>query len=192
MRLTRPIWALIGLLAVAGCGGTTTSTHTATAPAGGSFAWLSSGRHQVGAPGGAVAAGVLEHPSGWRVVRGDRGSVSFDRLRSGAIVGYLNATPRSGGETVANWARFRVAHNADEGDRGVHAMAAVTGRRIGVSRASCVIDDYRTSLSRFRELACLVARPNSAAVVLGAAPPRYWAMERPVFERAIADFVASR
>lgn len=191
MRATRPILALIGLLGVAGCGGTA-STHTGTTSPGGSFAWLASAREQVGKPGGAVAAGVLEPPSGWQAVRGDRGTVSFARLRAGTVIGYLNATPRSGQETVANWARFRVGHNAEEGDRDVHAIAAVTGRRIGVARVSCVIDDYRTSRSRYREIACLVARPKSAAVVVGAAPPRYWTVEQPVIERAIAGFVASR
>lgn len=62
---------------------------------------------------------VLARPRGWRSVPGDRGSVSFERLRATTIVGHLNATPRSGAVTLDDWLRLRVIHNAQQGDREV-------------------------------------------------------------------------
>ncbi len=198
MRRTGPL-SLIGLLAIAaaGCGTGTptpdTATHKPTASSGGSFAWLARGPAPPGWPAiGVVAGGALPRPPGWRALNGDRGSVSFAELGAGGrIVGYLNATPRSGAETIANWTRFRVRHNVAEGDRDVRTLAGLTALRVGAARASCVTDDYRTSLSRYRELACLIARPRASTVVLGAAPPSDWATQRPTIERAIAGFVAS-
>ncbi len=190
----------LAILALAGCGTAMTSKTPATAPTqttagtgSGSFAWLASGRAVGSAPAGVLAAGALARPSGWRPVRGDPGSVSFAQLRAGAIVGYLNATPRSGAETLANWSRFRIAHNAEEGDREVRLLASVTRMGVGSARVSCVVDAYRTSLSRYREIACLVARPGgAAAVVLGAAPPGAFSHLQPDIERAIAGFTAGR
>ncbi|MBV9819876.1 MAG: hypothetical protein JOZ07_16210 [Solirubrobacterales bacterium] len=52
-------------------------------------------------------------------------------------------------------------------------------------------DRYRTRLSVYREVACLIVKPSGAAVVVGAAPPGAWAAQRPVLERAITGFAAS-
>ena len=136
--------------------------------------------------------GSLARPPGWRQVAGDGGSVSFARLdRDGAIGGYLNATPRSGAETLANWTRFRPAHNAAEGDRNVRELAGARSLRVGAAPASCVTDVYATSSSRYREVACIVAgtHAGAGAVVVGAARPAEWSREAPAIERAIAGFV---
>ena len=53
------------------------------------------------------------------------------------IDGYLNATPRQGTETLANWSRFRPEHNQDEGDRGVRFLAATTTARFRSGRGAC-------------------------------------------------------
>jgi len=179
-------------LTLAGCG-EATRLHHPRAPGEKSFAWLAAGRSPASwAPMGALQCGTLPRPPGWRAVSGDRGSVSFVQISAGGmIVGYLNATPRSGGETLANWARFRIAHNADEGDHQVRATATLTAMAIGAARASCVIDDYSTSRSRYRELACLIDGPRASTVVVGAAPSSDWPRQRPVIERAIAGFLAS-
>ena len=218
MRLIRQMLSLTGLLALGGLGagcGTIAATKSSRATAnahpsnstaaihpqnGQAFAWLAGGSAPpASALADATAGGVLLRPSGWRTLRGDPGSVSFVLREHGAIVGYLNATPRSGAETLANWSRFRPAHNREEGDRDVRALAAATGLSVDGSRASCVIDQYRTSVSRYREIACLVARSGAgaahsgaSAVVLGAAPPSEWARQRPIIEHAIASFLASR
>src|SRR5512147_2466398 len=57
----------------------------------------------------------LPAPSGWRPSRGDPGTRTIIlRGPSGEIAGYLNATPKQGEETLANWSSFRVEHNEEE------------------------------------------------------------------------------
>ncbi len=184
--------ALMALaMAAAGCG-VSASTSPRPQATGGPFAWLSSGPAPAAWPAaGLLAGGSLPRPPGWGPLRGDHGTVSFIARHHGAIVGYLNATPRSGEETLTNWEHFRIAHNAEEGDRDVRALGGAIALRVGASRMSCVKDSYRTSLNRYIELACLIARPRGSTVVLGAAPPADWAAQRAVIERAIAGFVAS-
>lgn len=185
MRLIRTTFALIGLVAIGGiaaaCGTTAMTAHQHA------FAWLRS----ASAAGGSGSSGAaLVRPPGWQALKGDPGSTSFVLRVRGTIVGYLNATPRSGAETLANWSRFRPAHNREEGDRDVRTLAAATGITVDGSSASCVIDQYRTSLSRYREIACLVRRSGNSSVVLGAAPPSQWSRQRPVLEHAIATYIA--
>jgi hypothetical protein len=128
-------------------------------------------------------------PPGWRSTDGDPGTrTAISRGPSGRIAGYLNATPRQGAETAANWSAFRVAHNRDEGDRDVRLQAAATGLRFRGASGSCVLDSYRTeSGARYREMACIVSG-RSTTVIVAAAPPQRWPAEAPTIERAIADF----
>jgi hypothetical protein len=108
---------------------------------------------------------------------------------SGRIAGYLNATPRQGSESAANWSVFRVDHNRDEGDRDVRRLAHGTNLRFRSATGSCVLDSYRTSSgNRFREIACIVSGRSATTVIVAAAPPSHWAVEAPVLERAINSF----
>jgi hypothetical protein len=106
----------------------------------------------------------------------------------GRIRGYLNATPRQGAETLANWAHFRTAHNRHEGDFGLVTEAAGRGLRFRTGSGSCVIDRYATSSARYREIACLVRGSRASTVVVGAALPRDWTRLAPQIERSIASF----
>jgi hypothetical protein len=111
------------------------------------------------------------------------------RSPSGRIVGYLNATPRQGEETLADWSRFRVAHNREEGDREDRLVAAAKGLRFHAATGACVIDAYTTITgNHFREIACLVAGRSAKTVIVAAAPPSRWAAEAPVLERAVSNF----
>ena len=65
---------------------------------------------------------------------------------------YLNATPKQGTETLANWSRFRPEHNRDEGDRSVRLIASANDLSFRSGRGSCVIDDYTTSKATYREI----------------------------------------
>jgi hypothetical protein len=169
--------------AFVGCGG-----GHATTP----FAWLAPG------PAGAAwrvvplpSGAALAEPPGWRTVRADPGAASFAVLdRHRAILAYLNATPRQGAETLTNWPGFRTRHNAQEGSRDIRTIAAARRLRFRSGRGSCVIDQYRTTVRAYREIACLVAAPGRATVVVGAATPRLWSHEAPVIERAISSFLA--
>ena len=178
-------------VAVAGCGaaaggGRARATPVAfkrvagaeTVPAG----W---GRLRV--PSGAV----LPYPAGWRRLDGDPGSATAALLNAdGTIRDYLNVTPADRDETVGGWARFRLGHNRAEGDRDVRLITTETAAVLGHRRRACVIDDYATTRSRYRELACVVvpADGRRATVLVAAAQPKAWAHEQPAFDLAFNHF----
>jgi hypothetical protein len=158
----------------------------------GSFAWL----RPVSSPAAWNTARIrggatLSYPPGWRPLKTDPGTATAALLRSGdGIVGYLNATPRQGPETLENWGSFRPDHNRDEGDRSVHLIASSTGLHFRAGHGSCVIDDYRTSTGNsYREIACLVVGARTSAVIVGAAPPDHWSRQRVAIEQAISSFL---
>jgi hypothetical protein len=184
--------ALVAMLALAGCGGAARQDggHAGGAPA--RFAWLrpaaAPADWKIGRlPSGTAAVG---YPPGWHSIRTDPGTFSaallgaHDRIR-----GYLNATPRSGAETLANWNRFRPAHNTDEGDRNVIREASASGLRFRSGTGSCVIDRYGTTThARYREIACIVRGARATTVVVAAARPADWTRLAPQLERAVASF----
>jgi hypothetical protein len=132
----------------------------------------------------------LSFPGGWRSIVSDPGTrTAAIRPGGGRIVGYLNATPRQGAETLANWGTFRLEHNREEGDTNVTLVASATDLAFRGGHGSCVIDDYRTSSGhRYREIACIVAGSNATTVVVGAAPPQDWQSQSASLERAISAF----
>ena len=176
---------LAGLLVGLAPGGQ--STHDGPA---GPFAWL----RPVPAPGDWKVARIrggarLSYPPGWRPLKTDPGTATAGFLRSGEeLVGYLNATPRQGPETLQNWASFRPDHNRDEGDRSVHLIASSTGLPFRGAHGSCVIDDYTTSKATYREIACLASGARSSAVVVAAAPVSSWDKEVATLRRAVSGF----
>ncbi len=180
--------ALLALLAAAviavADGGS--ATHRPAGP----FGWLQPGATPAGWHVARIPSGAaLSFPAGWTTITTDRGTASAAPAgRRGVFRGYLNATPRSGHETLANWSRFRVAHIASEGGRHVQLEASATGLRFGSGIGSCVIDRYTTSTARFREVACIVADRTGTAVVVGAAPVDRWAAQRRQLERAVSSF----
>ena len=132
---------------------------------------------------------TVAYPRTWRPIRTDPGTVSVALLGdAGSIRGYLNVTPRQGTETLANWPSFRIDHLGDEGSTDLRLIARAHWLRFRSGRGSCVIDSYRTSKARYREIACLVAGNRSRSVVVGAAPSKTWAQQARSIERAIASF----
>jgi hypothetical protein len=133
-------------------------------------------------------AAALSYPHGWRPIAGDPGTTSAALVgRDGTIRGYLNLTPRMGGERPAGWARYRIRHNAGEGNRDIVLIAAATGLRFRDGRGSCVVDRYRTTRHRYREIACIVAGRRATTVVVGAALPSAWPVLGPQIERSISS-----
>ncbi len=137
-------------------------------------------------PSGAAAFG---YPRTWRTIRTDPGTVSVALAGGGdRIRGYLNATPRQGTETLANWPSFRIRHlGEEEHSQDVRLIAGAHGLRFRSGTGSCVIDSYPTSRNRYREIACLVAGARSSSVVVGAAPAHTWTRQAKTIERAIAS-----
>jgi hypothetical protein len=174
------------IVALAGCGAS--SRGRASGP----FAWL----RPASAPTGWSVArtqdgAALAYPPGWTPIKTDPGTASVALLAGGRqIDGYLNATPRQGTETLADWSRFRPAHNQDEGDRAVRFLAATATARFRSGRGACVIDTYTTSKASYREIACLVSGRGSSAVVVAAAPTALWDQQAGTLERAVSSFVA--
>ena len=177
-------------VALADGGGSRSRPHVGRHPA--AFAWLHPetvppGWRTVRLPGSDAG---LSAPASWEPARSDPGTKTLvSREPSGAIVGYLNATPRQGDEDAANWAAFRVAHNDGEGDREVRRLAAARDLRFRSATGSCVIDSYLTSSgNRYREIACLVAGRSSTTVIVAAAPPSRWHSEGSLLRRAVSAF----
>lgn len=174
------------LVALAGCGG------SGGGRASGPFAWLKPGSAPASWKLARIRGGAaLAYPPGWTPIRSDPGTASLALLRDGdRIDGFLNATPRQGTETLADWSRFRPGHNRDEGDRRVRVLAATTNGHFRSGRGACVIDAYSTSKASYREIACLVSGPGSSAVVVAAAPTATWAQRAAALERAVSSFIA--
>ena len=179
---------LAAALAAAGCGGTTRGTGDAAA---GAFAWLRPAQPPAGWNVARLPSGAadLAYPPGWRPIRTDPGTFSAALLGPhGRIRGYLNATPRSGAETLANWGRFRPAHNHEEGDRRVVTEATATRLRFRAGTGSCVVDRYATVSARYREIACIVRGSRTTTVVVAAAQPQDWRRLAPALRRSVASF----
>jgi hypothetical protein len=134
-------------------------------------------------------AATFAYPGTWRPIRTDPGTASVARIgHRRLILGYLNATPRQGRETLANWPSYRIQHLRDEeSSKDVRLIARAHGLAFPSGRGSCVIDSYRTSRTRYREIACLVAGIHTSSVIVGAAPARTWAQHAETVERAIAS-----
>lgn len=134
-------------------------------------------------------AATFAYPRTWRAIRTDPGTASVALLGQGrAIRGYLNATPRQGTETLANWPTFRIDHlREEESSKDVRLIASAHRLRFRSGRGSCVIDSYRTSRTRYREIACLVAGAHTSSVIVGAAPSKTWAQRAETIERAVAS-----
>ena len=131
---------------------------------------------------------TLAYPRTWRPIRTDPGTASVALLGHGrSIRSYLNLTPRQGMETLANWPSFRIEHLGDEGSTDVRLITSAHGLVFRSGRGTCVIDSYRTSRARYREVACLVAGTRTSSVVVGAAPSKTWAQQAGTIERAIAS-----
>lgn len=131
---------------------------------------------------------MLAYPAGWHAIQSDSGSASVALTGAhGAFLGYLNLTPRQGGETLANWPRFRVAHNREEGNLVVTPQGSARNVRFrDGARGTCVRDAYTTKTRlRFIEVACLIHGPSADSVIVAAAPPAQWARQWPALLRAL-------
>jgi len=185
MMVAATFAAMLGLW---GSAADATAFVVAQAPA---FRWLRPQPPPAGWKLARLPSGVatIAYPRTWRPIQTDPGTVSVALLgHAGSIRGYLNVTPRQGTETLANWPSFRIDHLGDEGSTDVRLIARAHGLGFRSGRGSCVIDSYRTSRARYREIACLVAGNRTSSVVVGAALSTTWAQQARTIERAIASF----
>jgi hypothetical protein len=187
--------ALVGAATLAACGSSMDEASGPPPPRDpAAFAWLHPAPPPASWRSRRLPSGLagLAVPPGWRLTRTDPGTVTATRRAGGHIVGYLNLTPQGGDETLANWARFRPAHNREEGDRSLVPLASATGLRFRGAHGSCVEDRYLSSTNRsYREVACIVRGPAATTVIVGAAPPAVWSRVSPTLERAVSSFEAT-
>jgi hypothetical protein len=179
--------ALVAVAVIAAVGGSGASRGRPPAP----FAWLHPSSPPAGWKVARTAGGATYgYPPGWRPIKTDPGTASVALLgRDRRIDGFLNATPRQGAETLANWSRFRPHHNSAEGSRDEHVVASTTNARFRAGHGSCVIDTYATSKTTYREIACLVAGKRSTSVIVAAAPVSLWGRQSATLERAVSTFM---
>src|SRR5712672_2502248 len=100
------VGATLLIVALAGCGG------SGRGRASGPFAWLRPTSPPLGWTVARTRGGaMLAYPPGWTPIKTDPGTASVALLGGGErIDGFLNATPRQGTETLADWSRFRPGH----------------------------------------------------------------------------------
>jgi hypothetical protein len=192
-RRGRSKWlALGGLALIAGVAALVVALSSpAGARANPAFSWLRPAAPAAGWKVATTTPGArLAYPPTWRSIETDAGTASAAPARGGVFRGYLNATPKAGGETLANWHTFRVAHLGEEGDHSIHQETAAAGLAFRGGHGSCVVDTYSTSATRFREIACIVAGAQRTTVVIAAAPVASWHAQAPLLEQAVARFTA--
>jgi hypothetical protein len=177
-----------------GSGPGTGPAQSPPAPAG--FGWF----RQRPAPGGwnqaglAVPHAVLSYPSSLRPMPGDRGTVTVGLTSpAGAILVYLNVTPRQGNETLRDWPAFRLAHLREDGDTAVRLDAASAGLPFRGGHGRCVVDDYITRIrgNHYREIACFVQAARGASVLIAATPAAAWGHYGPMLERVVSGYAVS-
>jgi hypothetical protein len=187
------------VVAAAGVGFTHLSSEAAVPRVSGPqgpFAWLeqTSLLHGWTQLDGDSSVGPLPVPPGFRTVAGDPGTLTTVLFGpGGAYLGYLNATPRQGGERLRGWPKFRLEHLRDEDARSARQDAIAQLVRTGTALRSCVVDDYVTRIGShdFREVACLVVQHSASSVIIGATPSGDPAHVWAELERAVAAYSAT-
>jgi hypothetical protein len=136
---------------------------------------------------------ILSYPPSLARIHGDNHSVSIGkRDRSGRVLVYLNATPKQGAETLADWVEFRLTHNRVESNA-VHEDAHASRLTFRTGEGSCVIDDYRSRVvvNHYREIACFVKGRATASVIVAAALQSQWARAENDLERAVEAYLVT-
>ena len=177
-------------LIVAPAGSSSSSNRRPQGP----FAWLHPASPSASWKVAHTSSGAaLAYPPGWKPIEGDAGTASVALLGGGdrfpdRISSFLNATPKQGPETLANWTHYRLQHNRGEDNTNVRLIASAKDLSFRAARGSCVIDDYTTSKATYREIACIVTSSRSTGVVVAAAPRAFWDQRAPTLERAVSSF----
>jgi hypothetical protein len=189
--------ALLGCTSGQGTSGQGSSGHatsgSAASPA--AFAWFR--------PGAAPAAwlraslpgqrATLSYPDSLSPVHGDHGTVTVGlNSPSGAVLVYLNVTPRQGGETLRNWPSFRLNHLRYDGATAVRVDGVSPSLNFRGGRGRCVIDSYVTKVhaNHYQEIACFVQGTHAANVLVAATSARTWRVHQPLLDRVVSTYQA--
>jgi hypothetical protein len=136
---------------------------------------------------------TLAYPGSLRPMRGDPGTVTVGSTSpSGAVLVYLNVTPRQGDETLRDWPSFRVDHLREEGQTAVRVDGVSPSLSFRGGQGRCVIDSYTTKVhdNHYREIACYVRGAHAASVLVAAAPVAAWRATAALLERVVSSYQA--
>jgi hypothetical protein len=173
--------------------GRTALGHAPAGPAG--FTWFRAGPPpaawlRAGLPGQHAA---LFYPDSLRPMPGDHGTVTVGRnSRSGAVLVYLNVTPRQGDETLRDWPGFRLAHLRDDGTTAVHLDSVSPSLHFHGGQGRCVIDNYTTKIhtNHYQEIACFVQGTHAASVLVAATSTGTWRAYQPLLDQVVSSYQA--
>ncbi|WP_427132058.1 hypothetical protein [Pseudarthrobacter sp. S9] len=197
-RRARLFLGLLGatVMVTSGCSSRDQNQIRAASPSGTTpFAWFQAGPAPAGWRLMALPAGtaVLPIPPDASPVDGDPGSVSAEMTAAnGALQIYLNATPKQGEESQANWPQFRLDHLTGENAASATLLSNRAGMPFRGGTGSCVADSYVTRIDahRYREIACLIAGTRGSSVLVVASPAESWDLYSPLLEQAVDSYLA--
>jgi hypothetical protein len=112
--------------------------------------------------------------------------------RSGAVLVYLNVTPRQGGETLHNWPGFRMEHLRADGQSAVHLDGVSGPLSFRGGHGRCVIDNYTTDThhNHYNEIACIVQGTHATSVLVAATSAAAWRANRALLEQVVSSYQA--
>lgn len=185
-------------LALSGCAGgqpRPAQGHQAGQRAPSGFSWFHPGPAPAAWQWASLAGqrATLSYPPSLHPMRGDPGTITVgSTYRSGAVLVYLNVTPRQGDETLRDWPSFRLDHLREEGQTAVRVggVSPLLGFRGG--RGRCVIDNYTTKIhdNHYREISCYVQGAHAASVLVAAAPAAAWQATAALLEKVVSSYKA--
>jgi hypothetical protein len=185
-------------LALLGCASSTPGSATgsagaapATAVAG--FGWF----HPGPAPGAWLRASLtgqsatVSYPGSLRPQHSDPGTVTVgSTARSGAVLLYLNVTPKQGDETLHNWPDFRLEHLREDGQSAVHLDGVSGALSFRGGHGRCVMDNYTTDThhNHYNEIACIVHGAHATSVLVAATSTSAWQANRALLEKVVSSY----
>ena|SRR5579859_137722 len=136
---------------------------------------------------------TLSYPNTLSPMHGDRGTVTVGRdSRSGAVLVYLNVTPRQGDETLRTWPSSRLEHLREDGESAVGVDGVSPSLNFRGGQGRCVIDHYTTDIhsNHYQEIACFVQGPHTASVLVAATSAGMWRTYQPLLDQVVSSYQA--
>jgi len=178
------------------------SSGSSPAPGGGTgqaahagFGWF----HPRPAPGAWLQASLtgqsatLSYPGSLHPMHGDDGTVTVgSTAKSGAVLVYLNVTPKQGAESLGNWTDSRLEHLREDGQYQVHLDGVSPALHFRGGPGRCVIDNYTSKIhnNRYDEIACIVRGAHATSVLVAASSTAAWQASHALLEKVVSSYQA--